>query len=129
MAGLILLIGLLAVDEFHRRVESHPIQRFYAAVGVVILWLMTVFHTYPLVLVFAAMYLPIMFMSLLDEIWNHSGKPLQVWGNMLISQVMIAFPLLTMQFMYMLDMHMLLALFIVVFIIENTSQYLRKKLS
>ena len=70
VTGLIQLIGLLAVDEFHRRVESHPIQRFYAAVGVVILWLMTVFHTYPLVLVFAAMYLPFMFMSLLDELWH-----------------------------------------------------------
>ena len=122
VAGLILLIGLLAVDEYHRRVESHPIQRFYAAVGVIILWLMTVFHTYPLVLVFTAMYLPFMFMSLLDEIWNHSGKPLQVWGNMLISQVMIAFPLLTMQFMYMLDMHMLLALFILIWI-NDTGAY------
>ena len=122
VAGLILLIGLLAVDEFHRLVESHPIQRFYAAVGVIILWLMSIFNTYPLVLVFAAIYLPFMFMSMLDEIWNHSGKPLQVWGNMLISQIMIAFPLLTMQFMYMLDMRMLLALFVLIWI-NDTGAY------
>jgi len=122
VAGLILVISLLAVDEFHRLVESHPIQRLYAAMGVLALWLMSVFHTYPLVLVFAAIYLPIMFMSFLDEIWNHSGKPLQVWGHMLISQIMIAFPLLTMQFMYMLDKHMLLALFILIWV-NDTGAY------
>jgi len=122
VSGLILVISLLAVDEFHRLVKSHSLQRVYAAASVVVMWLMTIFNTYPLVFAFAALYLSVLCFGLVDEIWNHSGKPLQVWGNMLISQIMIAFPLLVLKFLYLLDMRLLLALFVLIWV-NDTGAY------
>lgn len=122
VSGLLLLVSLLAVDEFHRLVKSHSLQRVYAALGVIVLWLMSVFHEGMLVMAFAAVYLPIIVMSLLDEIWNHAERPLEVWGNMLISQIMIAAPILTMPFLYCLDKWLLLALFVLIWI-NDTGAY------
>lgn len=122
VAGLLLLIGLLAVDEFHRLVKSHILQRFYAALGVIILWLMTVMNSWQMTLLCGAIYLPVIVMSLLDEIWNHSDKPLQNWGNMLISQSMIALPILSMRLLYYLDSWLLLALFVLIWV-NDTGAY------
>ncbi|MBR0195226.1 MAG: phosphatidate cytidylyltransferase [Paludibacteraceae bacterium] len=122
VSGLLLLVSLLAVDEFHRLVKSHSLQRVYAALGVVMLWLMSVFHEGMLVLAFAAVYMPILVLSLLDEIWNHAERPLEVWGNMLISQIMIAAPILTLPFLYSLDKWLLLALFVIIWI-NDTGAY------
>lgn len=120
--GLVLLISLLAVDEFHRLVKSHILQHICAALATIVLWLMCVFQSLPMVLAFAAVYLPIIVMSLLDEIWNHTEDPLRVWGNMLISQAMIAFPLCTMLFLYDLDKWLLLALFVLIWV-NDTGAY------
>ena len=122
VSGLVLLISLLAVDEFHRLVKSHILQRICAAMGTTVLWLMCVFQSFPMTLAFAAIYLPIIVMSLLDEIWNHTEDPLRVWGNMLISQAMIAFPLCTMLFLYDLDKWILLALFVLIWV-NDTGAY------
>ena len=114
IAVLILLVSLLAVDEFHRLVHSHILQRCCAAAGAIILWLVSVFYTFPFVYVFVAAYWPVMLVALLDEIWNHSGKPLQNWGNLLISQIMIALPLTSLRLLYDLDKWLLLTLFVLI---------------
>jgi phosphatidate cytidylyltransferase len=131
IAGLILLVSLLAVDEFHRLVHSYIIPRICAALGTIVIWCMFVCIAYHpgnndggngFALAFGAVYLPIIVLSLLDEIWNHSGNTVQNWGNMLISQFMIAFPLLSMLFMYSLDKWLLLALFVLIWV-NDTAAY------
>ena len=67
-------------------------------------------------------YLPIVVITLLDEIWNHSGDPLKSWGNFLISQVMIALPLATLMLLYFLDKWLLLALFVLIWV-NDTGAY------
>ena len=123
VSGLLLLVSLLAVDEFHRLVKSHSLQRVYAALGVVMLWAMSVFfYESMFILAFSAVYLAILVMSLLDEIWNHAEHPLEVWGNMFISQLMIAAPIMTMSVLYSLDKWILLALFVLIWI-NDTGAY------
>lgn len=122
VAVLILVISLLAVDEFHRLVQSHILQRIFAALGVVVLWLTGLLYDQPFVFAFAAAYMPIMLTAMLDEIWNHSGKPLQTWGNMLNSQLMIALPLMSLLLLYDLDKWLLLALFVLIWV-NDTGAY------
>lgn len=130
-AGLLLLICLLAVDEFHRLVQSHTVFRVCSALATFVLWGTFVGMAYnPLGGEFyrafgitgAMIYLPIILIALLDEVWNLSGKPMQNWGNMLISQLMIALPLCMMCFLMSLSKWLLLALFILIWV-NDTGAY------
>lgn len=122
LAGLLLLITVLAVDEFHRLVKSPRSLRIYAALCAVLIWSVAAFHTYPWMPALVLAYLALLIVSMLDEIWNLSGQPLQNWGNMLISQVMIAMPLSTMLFLERLDKWLLLALFVLIWV-NDTGAY------
>ena len=130
-AGLLLLICLLAVDEFHRLVQSHTVFRVCSALATFVLWGTFVGMAYnPLGGEFyrafgitgAMIYLPIILIALLDEVWNLSGKPMQNWGNMLISQLMIAVPLCSMCLLMSLSKWLLLALFILIWV-NDTGAY------
>ena len=130
-AGLLLLICLLAVDEFHRLVQSHTVLRVCSALATLVLWGTFVGAAYnPLGGEFyrafgisgAMVYLPILVIALLDEVWNLSGKPMQNWGNMLISQLMIAVPLCSMCLLMSLSKWLLLALFILIWV-NDTGAY------
>ena len=130
-ADLLLLICLLAVDEFHRLVKSHTTLRVCAALATFVLWGTFVGAAYnPLGGEFyrafgitgAMIYLPILVIALLDEVWNLSGKPMQNWGNMLISQLMIAVPLCSMCLLMSLSKWLLLALFILIWV-NDTGAY------
>ncbi len=122
LAALLLLITVLAVDEFHRLVKSPRSLRIYAALCAVLIWSVAAFHTYPWMPALALAYIALLIVSMLDEIWNLSGQPLQNWGNMLISQVMIAMPLSTMLFLEQLDKWLLLALFVLIWV-NDTGAY------
>ena len=122
LAALLLLITGLAVDEFHRLVKSPRSLRIYAALCAVLIWSVAAFHTYPWMPALALAYIALLIVSMLDEIWNLSGQPLQNWGNMLISQVMIAMPLSTMLFLERLDKWLLLALFVLIWV-NDTGAY------
>ena len=122
--SLFLLISVLAVDEFHRLVQSERALRVYAFLTTVVQFTAFFFfslHTktnedFHMVLVFIleVMYLLLTIFALLDEIWNHSNHPLQNWGNLLISQIMIGAPIASLCLICYLDWHILLALFILI---------------
>lgn len=118
---LFMLICLLAVDEFHRLVQSGGLMRTYACIATAVLWVMVQSFTthVTLGLLLALAYLSVLIITILDEIWNHSGHPLQNWGNFLISQVMIAMPLATMICLYALDKWLLLALFVLIWVNDS----------
>ena len=130
--GLFLLITILAVDEFHRLVHSENALRVYAFLATVVQYAAVYFialHTQTndsfhmaLAIILAIMYLLLVIFALLDEIWNHSERPLQSWGNMLISQMMIAAPLASLSLIYFLDWHLLMALFVLIWV-NDTGAY------
>lgn len=130
--GLFFLFCVLAVDEFHRLVKSPRALRIYSFVATILLWATMQCLTWKIEgseenffvfgLTFSFGYLLFLIFALLDEIWNHSERPLQNWGNLLISQVMIAAPLATMGFLYFLDKWLLLALFVLIWV-NDTGAY------
>ena len=131
-SGLFLLFCVLAVDEFHRLVQSPRALRVYAFVATIVLWIAVQcfawrvegseenWHVFGFT--FGLAYMLLLIFALLDEIWNHSERPLQNWGNLLISQVMIALPLATTGFLYFLDKWLLLALFVLIWV-NDTGAY------
>ena len=130
--GLFFLFCVLAVDEFHRLVKSPRALRIYSFVATILLWASMQclawkiegseenFFVFGFTCLFG--YLLFLVFALLDEIWNHSERPLQNWGNLLISQVMLAAPLATMGFLYFLDKWLLLALFVLIWV-NDTGAY------
>ena len=129
--GLFILFAVLAVDEFHRLVKSPLPLRIYSFIATMALWAMIVclawstrdgINHIELGLIMGAAYLPIAIITLLDEIWNHSERPMQNWGNFFISQFMIALPLATLSFLYFLDKWLLLALFVLIWV-NDTGAY------
>lgn len=130
-AGLLLLICLWAVEEFHRLVKTPTTLRVYTILATFVLWAFCVCVAYQpmggeyyraFAISLAMTYLPILVIALLDEIWNHSGQPLQNWGNILISQVMLVAPLCSMCFLMSLSKWLLLALFVLIWV-NDTGAY------
>lgn len=129
--GLFFVLCLLAVDEFHRLVKSPLTLRICALVATIMLWIMVqcfawreelIGDYHALALAMGMSYLPIIVFGLLDEIWNHSERPMQNWGNLLISQFMIAAPMATLCLLYSLDKWLLLALFVLIWV-NDTGAY------
>lgn len=128
-SALFVVISILAVDEFHRLVKSPRALRVYSFFTTLTLWLTILclawrsggndeqFHVFGYSFAFA--YLLFVVFTLMDEIWNHSEHPMQQWGNMLISQTMIALPFATMSFLYFLDKWLLLALFVLIWVNDS----------
>jgi phosphatidate cytidylyltransferase len=130
-SALFFLFGILSVDEFHRLVKSPLSLRIYSFIATVALWAMILCFASSTRggvdrtvtgLIMAAAYFPIMIITLLDEIWNHSDRPLQNWGNFFVSQFMIALPLATLMFLYFLNKWLLLALFVLIWV-NDTGAY------
>ena len=124
MSCLFFLFCVLAEDEFHRLVKSPRALRIYALSATIVLWVAVQcfawriegseenWHVFGFTFILA--YVLLLIFALLDEIWNHSGRTLESWGNLLISQVMIALPLSSLGFLYFLDKWLLLALFVLI---------------
>ena len=131
-SGLFFLFCLIAVDEYHRLVKSSGSLRIFTFLATSLLWTLVQCQAWRTndpslakIISFAALFAYIMMVIgvCIDEIWNHSGRPLQNWGNFLISQVMIAAPMSTMIYLYFLDKWLLLALFVLIWI-NDTGAYI-----
>ena len=130
-AALFMLFSVIAVDEFHRLVGSPRALRVYAASSTILLWTMVQCMLFipgdelerrVWGVACGIAYLLLLVTCLLDEIWNHSERPLQNWGNMFISQFMIAIPLCTLSLLLFLDKWLLLALFVLIWV-NDTGAY------
>lgn len=131
-SALFCVFCVMAVDEFHRLVKSPRALRVYSFFITLLLWATvqclawraegseTNLQVFGFSLFFA--YILLLMFALLDEIWNHSEHPLQSWGNLLISQVMIGLPLATLMFLIYLNKWLLLALFVLIWV-NDTGAY------
>jgi len=123
-ASLFLFICVLAEDEYHRLVGSPRALRVYSLIATILLcatldcfaWQLegTQANLHFMGIILSMAYMLLMIFALMDEIWNNSERPLQNWGNLFISQIMIALPLASLAFLYFLDKWLVLALFVII---------------
>lgn len=125
------VIALWAVREFHVLMGSSHGMRGGAQVATLILWcavqcpllasdgLATSWGVYVLL---GVAYLLVVFALLIDELWSRAANPVANWGNLFISQAMIALPFCAMTALYALDKWLLLALFVLIWV-NDTGAY------
>ena len=126
------VIALWAVREFHVLMGSSHGMRGGAQVATLILWcavqcpllasdgLATSWGVYVLL---GVAYLLVVFALLIDELWSRAANPVANWGNLFISQTMIALPFCAMTALYALDKWLLLALFVLIWV-NDTGAFL-----
>ena len=119
---------LWAVWEFHVLMKSSHIQRGGAIVATLLLWFgaqwfilapEALAHSWGIYALIGVIYLLIIFASLLDELWSKAENPVANWGNLFISQAMIALPFCAMTALYCLDKWLLLALFVLIWVNDS----------
>ena len=122
------LLTMLAVREYHRLVGSHPLTTIGATLAggylFATLWCFFQVHTLN-VAEFAFMqcaYVGLITLLLLAELWLKAQDPVRNWGNVLISQMMIAFPFACMNLILDESKYLLLILFITTWL-NDTGAY------
>lgn len=125
------VICLWAVREFHVLVGSSRGLSGGAQIGALLLWvavscyllapegLAKSWGAYALI---GCAYLLVTFAVLIDELWSKAENPVANWGNLFISQAMIALPFCSMAALFALDKWLLLALFVLIWV-NDTGAY------
>lgn len=124
--ALFLVISCWAVHEYHVLMKSHRGLRICAVLATLFLWMVM---CCPLVLhkdyhflihgTAGAAYGIVILAALIDELWRKADNPIANWGNLLISQIMIALPFCTMSWLMQLDKYLLLALFVLMWVNDS----------
>lgn len=116
------LVTMLAVREYHKLVGSHLVTTIGAmlAGGYLFATMWCLFQVETLDIAdFATMqsvYAAFIALLLLVELWLKQADPIRNWGNLLISQVMIALPFACMNMILDNSKYLLLALFITIWV-------------
>jgi len=127
---------VLAVNEYLLLVKAPSMLRLAGIVAAIALWMATLFGTLPFsdfpegykvirpigMMVSGSIYLVLIFATLIGELWSKAENPIANWGNMLISQLMIALPFCSMACLYSFESKLLLALFVLIWI-NDTGAY------
>lgn len=130
---LLLLVTCLAVNEFHKLMKSSRISRSGGIVCALLLcggaicfsvlprdlFLQNSWGVYGLI---GVCYSIILIATLIDELWEKSEHPVQNWGTLLVSQVMIALPFCSMALLFHMDKWLLLAVFVLLWV-NDTGAY------
>ena len=122
---LLLLIIILAINEFHILMHSNPTSRFGSIIAGILLWLGTQWalvipedvlshQSWGLYAIIGAAYMLVIVFMLMEALWQPSDNPISNWGNIFISQSMIGVPLCTLGALMYLDKWLLLALFVLI---------------
>ena len=125
------VIALWAVREFHVLVGSSRGMRGSAQVAALLLWAASVCpllasdglaKSWGVYAIIGVAYLLVIFATLIDELWRKAENPVANWGNLFVSQSMIALPFCAMACLLMLDKWLLLALFVLIWV-NDTGAY------
>jgi len=76
-------------------------------------------HAWPIYIVLGVVYILVIALALTEELWTLAKNPISNWGNLLISQAMIAFPFCSMIGLYALDKYLLLAIFVLIWVNDS----------
>ena len=120
-----LLVMCWAVNEYHQLMHSNITTRVGSIVAACLLWLGSQWfimiptdvldhHSWGLYALIGAAYMLVIVLVLMEELWQQAENPIRNWGNLFISQAMVAFPLCTLGLLLFLDKFLCLALFILI---------------
>ena len=121
--AVLVLISVWGVNEFHTLMGSSPVCRGGAIVSTLVLdtavlWFLLspdgLKQSWGIYALLGALYVLLIAVTLMDELWSMSENPVANWGNLLISQTMIAVPLSTMGGLLAMDKWLLLAVFVLI---------------
>ena len=125
------VICLWAVREFHVLMKSSRGLSGGAQISALLLWVgVSVYllapeglaHSWGVYALIGCAYLLVSFAVLIDELWSKAENPVANWGNLFISQAMIALPFCAMGALLVLDKWLLLALFVLIWV-NDTGAY------
>ena len=125
---LFFIVCLWGVDEFHRLMGSSAVARGGSMVCAALLWIAAIWriaapiglrHSWGIYALIGAAYVLILAATLLEELWSKAANPVANWGNVLISQTMIAVPFCSLCALMALDKWILLALFVLMWVNDS----------
>ena len=111
------LLSLLAVREFNRLTHPRCWMDILSEAAALLVILGTVFHTFcgeSFFKIPMSIYILLILIVLLAELWDKKGNPIANWGNVLIGQVMIALPFALMNILNHKSSFLLLAVFVLI---------------
>lgn len=126
--ALFLVISTWGVSEYHRLMGSSTIARGGAVIGGAVMWLGCMWwllapeglsRSWGIYALLGVIYVLVIFATLLEELWSKAANPVANWGNLFVSQTMIALPFCSMCALVALDKWLLLALFVLIWVNDS----------
>ena len=118
---LFIIISTLAVREFHALVGSDIKTMTYSMMSNVLLFSMLYFLFYGDIIWRGLLvaYVAVMLLALITHLFRPQVQPIQSWGNLCASQLMVALPFALMNGIMMHNQWMMLALFILLWVNDS----------
>ena len=118
---LFMIISTLAVREFHALVGSDIKTMTYSMMSNVLLFSMLYFLFYGDIIWRGLLvaYVAVMLLALITHLFRPQVQPIQSWGNLCASQLMVALPFALMNGIMMHNQWMMLALFILLWVNDS----------
>ena len=118
---LFLIVSTLAVREFHVLVGSDFRLQSYAMIANALLFttLYFLFYGDGIWSALFVAYVAVMLLALIAQLFREHSNPIQSWGNLCASQMMVALPFALMNGVLMHNRYLLLALFILLWVNDS----------
>lgn len=118
---LFLIVSTLAVREFHVLVGSDVRLQSYAMIANALLFtsLYFLFYGDGIWSALFVAYVAVMLLALIAQLFRKHSNPIQSWGNLCASQMMVALPFALMNGVLMHNRYLLLALFILLWVNDS----------
>jgi phosphatidate cytidylyltransferase len=123
-----LIVTVWGVSEYHRLMGSSRYARGGAVVGAALMWIAALWalvapeglgQSWGIYALFGGSYALVIFACILEELWAKAANPVANWGNLFVSQMMIALPFCSMIALLALDKWLLLALFVLIWVNDS----------
>lgn len=125
---LFFIVCVWGVDEYMRLMTASRYACGGAIVSAALLWIGGMWSlvapeglrlSWGIYALIGIAYVLIIFATLLEELWAKAANPVANWGNLLVSQTMIALPFCSMIALLALDKWLLLALFVLMWVNDS----------
>ena len=118
---LFLIVSTLAVREFHVLVGSDVRLQSYAMIANALLFtsLYFLFYGDGIWSALLVAYVAVMLLTMIAQLFREHSNPIQSWGNLCASQIMVALPFALMNGVLMHNRYFLLALFILLWVNDS----------
>lgn len=125
---LFMIICTWGVSEFHGLMGSSRVARGCSIVAALVMWLACQWwllapeglsNSWGIYALLGCIYVLVIFAALLEELWSKAANPVANWGNLFVSQTMIALPFCSMCALLALDKWLLLALFVLIWVNDS----------